>query len=44
MKIALLHQYFWNPWTTDTRNIKENYMFFALKGKHFNGNEYAGEA
>ena len=46
MKIALLHQYFLKSSgiSTDTRNIKENYMFFALKGKHFNGNEYAGEA
>ncbi|WP_088323899.1 UDP-N-acetylmuramoyl-tripeptide--D-alanyl-D-alanine ligase [Polaribacter tangerinus] len=30
--------------TTDTRNIKKGAIFFALKGDHFNGNEYAIEA
>ena len=46
MKIAQLHQYFLESKgvSTDTRNIKENSMFFALKGKQFNGNEYALEA
>ena len=30
--------------TTDTRNIKENSIFFALKGDNFNGNEFAKKA
>ena len=30
--------------STDTRNITEGCMFFALKGEHFNGNEFAEEA
>jgi len=30
--------------TTDTRNISENSMFFALKGPNFNANEFAAEA
>lgn len=30
--------------TTDTRNIHENSMFFALKGANFNGNEFANDA
>ena len=25
---------------TDTRNIHENCMFFALKGENFNGNKF----
>jgi UDP-N-acetylmuramoyl-tripeptide--D-alanyl-D-alanine ligase len=29
---------------TDTRNIQKNTLFFALKGAHFNGNEFAHEA
>lgn len=29
---------------TDTRNIKKNSIFFALKGGNFNGNQYAEEA
>lgn len=29
---------------TDTRQIKEHCMFFALKGANFNGNEFAGQA
>lgn len=29
---------------TDTRAIKENSIFFALKGANFNGNEFANEA
>ena len=30
--------------STDTRNIKENSIFFALKGANFNGNTFAGQA
>ena len=30
--------------TTDTRNIKENSIFFALKGDNFNGNKFAKKA
>ena len=30
--------------TTDTRNIKENSIFIALKGARFNGNQYAEKA
>lgn len=30
--------------TTDTRNIAEGMIFFALKGENFNGNNYAIEA
>ena len=30
--------------STDTRIIKENSIFFALKGDNFNGNKYANEA
>ena len=29
---------------TDTRNIRHNTMFFALKGENFNGNKFAEEA
>ena len=29
---------------TDTRNIRKNTLFFALKGDNFNGNEFAKEA
>jgi UDP-N-acetylmuramoyl-tripeptide--D-alanyl-D-alanine ligase len=29
---------------TDTRNIKEGCLFFALKGEHFDGNSFALEA
>ncbi|WP_133537438.1 UDP-N-acetylmuramoyl-tripeptide--D-alanyl-D-alanine ligase [Tenacibaculum caenipelagi] len=29
---------------TDTRNIRKNAMFFALKGEKFNGNKFAEEA
>jgi UDP-N-acetylmuramoyl-tripeptide--D-alanyl-D-alanine ligase len=29
---------------TDTRNIRKNSIFFALKGENFNGNKYAEEA
>ena len=30
--------------TTDTRNIKENSIFFGLKGDNFNGNKFARKA
>ncbi|MBR1538214.1 MAG: UDP-N-acetylmuramoyl-tripeptide--D-alanyl-D-alanine ligase, partial [Bacteroidales bacterium] len=30
--------------TTDSRNIKEGVMFFALKGEKFDGNDFAEEA
>jgi UDP-N-acetylmuramoyl-tripeptide--D-alanyl-D-alanine ligase len=30
--------------STDSRNISENCLFFALKGNKFNGNEYASSA
>jgi len=29
---------------TDSRNIEPNCIFFALKGEHFNGNQFAAEA
>ena len=29
---------------TDTRKIKKNSFFFALKGENFNGNQFAKEA
>lgn len=29
---------------TDTRNIRENSIYFALKGENFNGNKFAEEA
>ena len=29
---------------TDTRNIRKNTLFFALKGEQFNGNKFADEA
>ncbi|MDG1790885.1 MAG: UDP-N-acetylmuramoyl-tripeptide--D-alanyl-D-alanine ligase, partial [Flavobacteriaceae bacterium] len=43
MKIKEIHQHFLNSSgiSTDTRNIKNNSLFFALKGDHFNGNEFA---
>jgi UDP-N-acetylmuramoyl-tripeptide--D-alanyl-D-alanine ligase len=30
--------------STDSRNVKPNSLFFALKGKNFNGNKYAKDA
>ena len=30
--------------TTDSRNIKDGVMFFALKGEKFDGNDFALEA
>ncbi len=46
MKIAELHKIFlqYPNVSTDTRKIKENDIFFALKGANFNGNKYALKA
>ena len=30
--------------SVDSRTIKENELFFALRGEHFNGNDFAAEA
>lgn len=46
MNIKKLHHIFLKhpKASTDTRNIIENSIFFALKGENFNGNTYALEA
>ncbi|MBP0903487.1 UDP-N-acetylmuramoyl-tripeptide--D-alanyl-D-alanine ligase [Mariniflexile gromovii] len=46
MKIEQLHKLFLECQSacTDTRKIKPNDMFFALKGDNFNGNTYAVKA
>ncbi|AVR44198.1 UDP-N-acetylmuramoyl-tripeptide--D-alanyl-D-alanine ligase [Christiangramia fulva] len=46
MKTARLHQRFLlcSGVDTDTRKIRENSIFFALKGDNFNGNVFAEEA
>ncbi|WP_116772422.1 UDP-N-acetylmuramoyl-tripeptide--D-alanyl-D-alanine ligase [Maribacter litoralis] len=46
MKIQDLHSAFLANLSisTDTRKIKENDIFFALKGENFNGNTYAQKA
>ena len=46
MKIQKLHSIFLKhpSISTDTRKIKENDIFFALKGDNFNGNSYAVQA
>ncbi|HET8855813.1 MAG TPA: UDP-N-acetylmuramoyl-tripeptide--D-alanyl-D-alanine ligase, partial [Salinimicrobium sp.] len=46
MKIKELHLLFLHSdgISTDTRKIKENSLFFALKGDNFNGNSFAAEA
>ena len=46
MNIEQLHQHFLENAivSTDTRNISEGCIFFALKGDNFNGNAYADEA
>jgi UDP-N-acetylmuramoyl-tripeptide--D-alanyl-D-alanine ligase len=46
MNIKTLHQYFLKSSgvCTDTRNIKKDCLFFALKGENFNGNKFAVEA
>jgi len=43
MEIAKIHQLFLksNGISTDTRKIKTNTLFFALKGDNFDGNKYA---
>ncbi|MEM9686425.1 MAG: Mur ligase family protein, partial [Bacteroidota bacterium] len=46
MNIKTLHSLFLQAKkvTTDSRHIERNSMFFALKGEHFNGNNFAEEA
>jgi UDP-N-acetylmuramoyl-tripeptide--D-alanyl-D-alanine ligase len=45
MMTDLYDRYLQNPKIcTDTRKITEGCLFFALKGPHFNGNEFAKEA
>ncbi|MFS4482231.1 UDP-N-acetylmuramoyl-tripeptide--D-alanyl-D-alanine ligase [Hyunsoonleella sp. 2307UL5-6] len=46
MNLDTLHKLFLecNSVNTDTRNIKEGDLFFALKGENFNGNTYAQQA
>jgi len=46
MKIASLYNLYRQHFLvdTDTRNIRENTLFFALKGDNFNGNSFAEEA
>ncbi|WP_121667859.1 UDP-N-acetylmuramoyl-tripeptide--D-alanyl-D-alanine ligase [Mesonia aquimarina] len=46
MTISNLHKLFLesNGVSTDTRKIKPNTLFFALKGENFNGNTYAKKA
>ena len=46
MNIAQIHQLFLNSEgvCTDTRSIKKNQIFIALKGDNFDGNKYASKA
>ena len=47
MNIPSIYQIFKNECkrvSTDSRNIQQGDLFFALKGTNFNGNEYATEA
>lgn len=46
METANLYQLFkqYPSVTTDSRNIPDNSIFFALKGDNFNGNKFAAEA
>lgn len=46
MEITNLYQLFrqYPSVTTDSRNIPDKSIFFALKGDNFNGNKFAGEA
>lgn len=46
MNITALYQLYTKHFLvdTDTRNIRENTLFFALKGDNFNGNEFAEKA
>ena len=46
MNIPALYQLYTKHFLvdTDTRNIRENTLFFALKGDNFNGNKFAEKA
>ncbi|MFY9243725.1 MAG: UDP-N-acetylmuramoyl-tripeptide--D-alanyl-D-alanine ligase [Polaribacter sp.] len=46
MKITALYKIYRQHFLvdTDTRNIRKNTLFFALKGDNFNGNQFAEEA
>ncbi len=46
MQIEELHKLFLNAdgISTDTRKLKPNSIFFALKGDNFNANQFAGQA
>jgi UDP-N-acetylmuramoyl-tripeptide--D-alanyl-D-alanine ligase len=46
MKIEELHKLFLNAdgISTDTRKLKPNSIFFALKGDNFNANQFAAQA
>ncbi len=46
MKIEQLHEVYTKSYLvdTDTRKIRTNSIFFALKGENFNGNKFATEA
>jgi len=46
MKIEQLYKLYTKSYVvdTDTRKIREGSLFFALKGKNFNGNKFAVEA
>jgi len=46
MNIEQLHKIFLksNSVSTDTRKVKKNDLFFALKGDNFNGNKFAKDA
>ena len=46
MNIAQLHAIFLgsNSVSTDTRKVRDNELFFALKGDSFNGNKFAKDA
>ena len=46
MKIATLYKLYTKFFfiDIDTRNIRQNTLFFALKGANFNGNEFAEKA
>ncbi|HET8854977.1 MAG TPA: Mur ligase domain-containing protein, partial [Salinimicrobium sp.] len=46
MDIKELHRIFLESSgvSTDTRKIRENCIFFALKGDNFNGNDFAESA
>jgi UDP-N-acetylmuramoyl-tripeptide--D-alanyl-D-alanine ligase len=40
----IYHLYFSTPIVTDSRNVSQGSLFFALKGENFNGNHFAVEA